>query len=133
MMKLLGDRILIKRVEGKKESAGGILIPENAVDKPQEAEVVGVGTGRVTESGIAVPMTVQVGDHVVIGRYSGTTIRVGDEEFEVIREADVLGILDSAPVTTLAEQGRAMLDAADESIAKGNARPEEAYKKASKG
>ncbi|MCX5791447.1 MAG: co-chaperone GroES [Elusimicrobia bacterium] len=89
----LGDRVILKAVEAKEVKKSGIIIPETAKEKPQEAEVVAVGKGRTTDDGKLIPMEVKAGDHVLYGKYSGTEIKINDEEYLIMREEDVLGIV----------------------------------------
>ena len=91
--KPLHDRILVKRLEEKEAKKGGIIIPDSAKEKPQEAEVIAVGPGKVTDDGKLQPMNVKVGDKILFGKYSGTEVKLGDEELLIMREDDVLGIL----------------------------------------
>jgi len=92
----LHDRILIKRIEEKETVKGGIIIPDTAKEKPQEAEVIAVGNGKKTEEGKVIPLDVKAGDHILFGKYSGTEIKVDDEEYLIIREDEVLGVLEGA-------------------------------------
>jgi chaperonin GroES len=92
-IKPLHDRIVVKRVEEKETIRGGILIPDTAKEKPQEGEVVAVGSGKKKDDGSRVPMDVKVGDRVLFGKYSGSEIKVNGEEFLMMREEDILGIL----------------------------------------
>ncbi len=92
----LHDRILIKRIEEKETAKGGIIIPDTAKEKPQEAEVIAVGHGKKTEEGKVVPLDVKAGDRILFGKYSGTEIKLADEEYLIIREEEVLGVLESA-------------------------------------
>jgi chaperonin GroES len=89
----LHDRILVRRMEEGESVRGGIIIPDTAKEKPQEGEVVAVGPGKVTEDGERQPMEVKVGDKILFGKYSGSEVKLGDEEFLIMREEDVLGIL----------------------------------------
>jgi chaperonin GroES len=82
-------------VEEKETIKGGIIIPDTAKEKPQEAEVIAVGGGKKTEEGKVIPMDVKAGDRILFGKYSGTEIKVDDEEYLIIREDEVLGILES--------------------------------------
>ena len=91
--KPLQDRILVKRLEEKEAKKGSIIIPDTAKEKPQEGEVVAVGPGKVTEDGKRQPMEVGVGDKILFGKYSGSEVKLGDEEYLIMREEDVLGIL----------------------------------------
>ncbi|MDO8802953.1 MAG: co-chaperone GroES [Elusimicrobiota bacterium] len=89
----LGDRLIIKAMEAKEIKKSGIIIPETAKEKPQEGEVMAVGKGKLTEEGKLVPMEVKTGDIVLYGKYSGTEIKINDEEYLIMREEDVLGIV----------------------------------------
>jgi chaperonin GroES len=91
----LHDRILVKRLEeGEQQSVGGIIIPDTAKEKPQQANVLAVGAGRITEDGKVQPMDVKAGDKVVFSKYAGTEVKVDGDELLVIREDDVLGVID---------------------------------------
>ena len=93
-IKPLHDRILVKRVEGEEEEIrGGIVIPDTAKEKPQEGEVAAVGDGKVLDSGQTVSMSVKEGDRILFGKYSGTEVKIDEEEFLIMREDEVLGIL----------------------------------------
>ena len=89
----LADRILVRRIEEKETVRGGIIIPDTAKEKPQEGEVVAVGPGRMTEEGERIAMEVKKGDRVLIGKYSGTDVKIDGVEYTILREDDVLGIL----------------------------------------
>jgi len=89
----LHDRILLKRIEEKENVKGGIVIPDTAKEKPQEAVVVAVGNGKILENGTRLTLEVKEGDHVLFGKYSGSEIKVDGEEYLIVREDDVLGIL----------------------------------------
>jgi chaperonin GroES len=89
----LHDRVLVKRLEEKEVKKGGIIIPDTAKEKPQEGEVIAVGPGKVTDDGKLQPMSVKVGDKILFGKYSGSEVKLGDEELLIMREDDVLGIL----------------------------------------
>jgi len=95
-VKPLHDRILIKRVEEKETVKGGIIIPDTAKEKPQEGEVIAVGGGKKTEEGKVIPLDVKAGDRILFGKYSGTEIKIDDVEFLIIREDEVLGIIEAA-------------------------------------
>jgi chaperonin GroES len=95
-VKPLHDRILIKRVEEKETIKGGIIIPDTAKEKPQEGEVIAAGTGKKTEEGKVIPLDVKAGDRILFGKYSGTEIKIDDEEYLIIREDEVLGIIEAA-------------------------------------
>ncbi len=89
----LYDRVLLKRAEAAEEVRGGIIIPDTAKEKPQEAEIVAVGDGKFDEDGKRLPMTVKVGDIVLIGKYSGTEIKIDDIEHTIVREDEILAIV----------------------------------------
>ena len=89
----LHDRVLVKRLEEQDEKHGRIIIPDSAKEKPQEGKVVAVGTGRVTEDGKNLPLALKTGDRILFGKYSGSEIKVDGEEYLIMKEEDVLGIL----------------------------------------
>ncbi|MGB5994510.1 MAG: co-chaperone GroES [Candidatus Deferrimicrobiaceae bacterium] len=89
----LQDRILIKRVEEEGKSKGGIIIPDTAKEKPQEGQVVAVGPGKVTDTGTRVAPDVKAGDRILFGKYSGTEIKIEGEEHLILREEDVLAVI----------------------------------------
>lgn len=91
----LQDRILVKRLEEKEQVQGGIIIPDTAKEKPQEAKVLAVGPGRVTDDGKVQPIEIKVGDTVVFGKYAGTEVKIDGDDLLIIREDDVLGVLES--------------------------------------
>ena len=93
----LYDRIVVKRIEEKEQMQGGLYIPDTAKEKPQEGEVVAVGKGKRLENGTTVPLDVQAGDHILFGKYSGNDIKLDGEEYLIMREDEVLGILDAQP------------------------------------
>lgn len=86
----LYDRVLLKRIEEKEVKKGGIIIPDTAKEKPQEAEVIAVGKGRVSEDGKIIPLEVKVGDKVLIGKYSGTEVNIDGIEHVIVREEEIL-------------------------------------------
>jgi chaperonin GroES len=90
----LGDRILLKRIEEEDKSKGGIIIPDTAKEKPQEGKVVAVGKGRMLDDGKLVPLEVKKGDRVLFGKYSGTEVKVVGEEHLIVREDDILGVIE---------------------------------------
>jgi chaperonin GroES len=92
----LHDRILIKRIEDQETVKGGIIIPDTAKEKPQEGEVVAVGNGKKTDEGKSIPLDVKAGERILFGKYSGTEIKIEGQEFLILREDEVLGVLDSA-------------------------------------
>ena len=89
----LHDRILVKRLEEQQVKKGGIIIPDTAKEKPQEGEVIAVGPGKRDEHGKLMPLDVKAGDKILFGKYSGSEVKLGDEEYLIMREEDVLGIL----------------------------------------
>jgi chaperonin GroES len=89
----LHDRILVKRVEEEQKTAGGIIIPDTAKEKPQEGRVIAVGNGKITDEGKLIPLEVSVGDRILFGKYSGSEINLDGEEHLIIREEDVLAVL----------------------------------------
>jgi chaperonin GroES len=88
----LRDRVLVKRVEEQEERIGGIIIPDTAKEKPQQAKVVAVGRGRVNDEGKIMPLDVQAGEYVLIGKYAGTEIKLDGEEYLIVREDEILGV-----------------------------------------
>jgi len=90
----LHDRVVIKRMEEEKTSPGGIVIPDSATEKPIKGEVVAVGNGKIQENGKAQPLDVKVGDIVLFGKYSGTEVKIDKDELVVMKEDDIMAILD---------------------------------------
>ncbi|MBL41358.1 MAG: co-chaperone GroES [Rhodospirillaceae bacterium] len=90
----LHDRVLVRRAEEEERSAGGIIIPDTAKEKPMEGEIVAVGSGARNDNGDLIPMEVKVGDRVLFGKYSGTDVSVGGEDLVIIKESDVMGIVE---------------------------------------
>ena len=91
----LHDRVLVKRVEEEPTRRGGIIIPDSAKEKPQEGKVIAVGKGKVSEAGKKTPLDVKAGDRVLFGKYSGSEVKLDGEEYLIMKEEDVLGILAS--------------------------------------
>jgi len=89
----LHDRVLVRRIEAAEKTAGGIIIPETAKEKPQEGEVVSVGTGTRLEDGTIVPLDVKAGDKILFGKWSGTEVKLDGEDLLIMKESDLLGIL----------------------------------------
>jgi chaperonin GroES len=89
----LHDRVLVRRVEAEEKTAGGIIIPDTAKEKPQEGEVVSVGTGLRGDDGTVHPLEVKAGDKILFGKWSGTEVKVGGEDLLIMKESDILGIL----------------------------------------
>ena len=94
MLKPLGDRIIAKATSAEEVTKGGIVLPDTAQEKPQEGEVIAVGPGKLLDSGKMMPMDVKVGDKIIFAKYGGTEVKVGDEEYIILRQDDVLAILD---------------------------------------
>ena len=92
-IKPLGDRILIQRLEESEAKKGGIIIPDTAKEKPMQAEIIAVGTGKKNDEGKNIPFEVKKGDKVLIGKYAGTEIELDDKDYLIIREEDVLAVL----------------------------------------
>ena len=90
----LQDRVIVKRLEEEEKTKGGIIIPDTAKEKPQEGKVIATGKGKVTEDGKVIPLDVKVGDRILFGKYSGTEIKIGGEEHLIMREEDILGIIE---------------------------------------
>ena len=93
-IKPLGNRIVVKRIEAEEKTAGGIVLPDTAKEKPKQGEVVAVGEGSRTEDGNVVPMQVKKGDRVVFASYAGTEVTLGTEEYLIMKEDDILGIIE---------------------------------------
>jgi chaperonin GroES len=91
----LHDRVLVRRVEAEEKTAGGIIIPDTAKEKPQEGEVIAVGSGARNEQGEITPLEVKNGDRILFGKWSGTEVRVDGEDLLIMKESDILGILDA--------------------------------------
>jgi len=90
----LHDRLLVERLEEKEVKKGGIIIPDTAKEKPQEAKVIAVGNGKVTDEGKKIPLDVKAGDKILFGKYSGSEVKIDDKEYLIMREDDVLAILE---------------------------------------
>jgi chaperonin GroES len=93
----LYDRVVVKRVEDTETMKGGLYIPDSAKEKPQEGEVVAIGKGKRLENGTLIALDVQVGDRILFGKYSGSDIKIDGEEYMIMREDEILGILDKQP------------------------------------
>src|SRR5205085_2261161 len=89
----LHDRVLVRRVEAEEKTAGGIIIPDSAKEKPQEGEVVSVGTGLKAEDGTVTPLDVKAGDRILFGKWSGTEVKIDGEDLLIMKESDILGIV----------------------------------------
>ena len=90
----LHDRVIVKRIEEERRSPGGIVIPDTAKEKPIQGEVLAVGKGKLLENGEVRPLDVKVGDKVLFGKYSGTEVKIGNEELLVMREEDIMGVIE---------------------------------------
>jgi chaperonin GroES len=90
----LHDRILIKRLEEQEQKKGGIIIPDTAKEKPQEGKVIAVGNGKVNDEGKKIPLDVKAGDKILFGKYSGSEVKIDDDEYLIMREEDVLAIIE---------------------------------------
>ena len=97
----LGDRVVIRRVEEEAKTKGGIIIPDTAKEKPQEGEVIAVGPGARDEAGERIPMDVKAGDRILFGKWSGSEVKLDGEDLLIMKESDILGLLD--PVAVLAK------------------------------
>jgi chaperonin GroES len=95
MMKIrpLHDRVIVKRLEEERKSAGGIVIPDNVAEKPDQGEVIAVGPGKRNDEGKREPLDVKVGDRILFGKYSGTTVKIEGTEYLVMREEDIMGVV----------------------------------------
>ena len=89
----LRDRVLVRRLEEEEQKVGGIIVPDTAKEKPQQAEVVAVGSGKVLDNGTTVPLSVKAGDKVLVGKWSGTDVKIDGEEYLILKEDEILGIL----------------------------------------
>ena len=89
----LHDRVVVERMEEERKSAGGIVIPDNAAEKPDQGKVIAVGTGKILEDGKVRPLDVKIGDRILFGKYSGSTVKIEGTEYLVMREDDIMGII----------------------------------------
>ena len=92
----LHDRVAVKRIEAEEKTAGGIIIPDTAKEKPQQGEVIAVGPGARDEKGVIQPLDVKAGDRVLFGKWSGTEVKVDGEELLIMKESDIMGVLEGA-------------------------------------
>jgi len=90
----LQDRVIVKRLEEEEKTKGGIIIPDTAKEKPQEGKVIAVGKGKLTDEGKVIPLDVKVGDKILFGKYSGTEVKIEGEEHLIMREEDILGVIE---------------------------------------
>ncbi len=93
-VKPLRDRVLVRRLEEEEQKVGGIIVPDTAKEKPQQAEIIAVGSGRVLDNGDKVPLSVKAGDKVLVGKWSGTDIKLDGEEYLILKEDEILGVLE---------------------------------------
>ena len=91
----LQDRVIVKRLEEEEKTKGGLIIPDTAKEKPQEGKVIAVGKGKVNEDGKVIPLDVKVGDRILFGKYSGTEVKIEGEEHLIMREEDILGVIEA--------------------------------------
>ena len=96
----LHDRVLVRRVEAEEKTSGGIIIPDTAKEKPQEGEVVAVGTGARADDGKVTPLDVKAGDRILFGKWSGTEVKIDGEELLIMKESDVMGVLEGTQAET---------------------------------
>ena len=96
----LHDRVVVRRLEAEEKTAGGIIIPDTAKEKPMEGEVIAVGAGARDEAGKLVPLDVKAGDRVLFGKWSGTEVRLDGEELLIMKESDIMGIIEGTPAAT---------------------------------
>ena len=92
-VKPLRDRVLVRRIEEEEQKVGGIIVPDTAKEKPTQAEVVAVGSGRVLDNGKRLPLTLKPGDKVLIGKWSGSDVKIDGEEYLILKEDEILGVL----------------------------------------
>jgi len=90
----LHDRVVIRRLEEERTSAGGIVIPDTAAEKPSRGEVVAIGAGKMLDNGELIPLAVKVGEQILFGKYAGTEVKVSGEEYVVMREDDIMGVIE---------------------------------------
>jgi chaperonin GroES len=90
----LHDRVVVRRIEGENKTAGGIIIPDTAKEKPQEGEIIAVGPGGRDESGKLIPIDLKVGDRILFGKWSGTEVKIDSEELLIMKESDVMGVIE---------------------------------------
>jgi chaperonin GroES len=101
-LKPLGDRVVVKPLEEEERTKGGIVLPDVAKEKPQHGEILAVGPGALTEDGRRLPMDVKVGDRVLFAKYAGTEVKIGDEEYLILRQSDILAIVEREPAAAKA-------------------------------
>jgi chaperonin GroES len=96
----LHDRVVVRRIESDERTAGGIIIPDTAKEKPQEGEIIAVGPGARDEAGKLVPLDVKAGDRILFGKWSGTEVKLDGEELLIMKESDVMGVIEGKPVSS---------------------------------
>ncbi len=92
----LHDRVVVRRIEAQEKTAGGIIIPDTAKEKPHEGEIIAVGPGARDESGRVIPLDLKVGDRVLFGKWSGTEVRIGGQDLLIMKESDIMGVIEQA-------------------------------------
>ena len=95
----LHDRVVVRRLEGEEKTKGGIIIPDTAKEKPQEGEIIAVGSGARDESGKLIPLDVKAGDRILFGKWSGTEVKIDGQDLLIMKESDVMGVLEGAPAS----------------------------------
>jgi len=95
----LHDRVVVRRLESEEKTKGGIIIPDTAKEKPQEGEIIAVGSGARDESGKLVPLDVKAGDRILFGKWSGTEVKIDGEDLLIMKESDIMGVLEGAPAS----------------------------------
>jgi len=95
----LRDRVVVRRLEGEEKTKGGIIIPDTAKEKPQEGEIIAVGSGARDESGKLIPLDVKAGDRILFGKWSGTEVKIDGEDLLIMKESDIMGVLEGAPAS----------------------------------
>jgi chaperonin GroES len=103
----LHDRVVVKRIEAEEKTKGGIIIPDTAKEKPQEGEVIAAGPGGRDDSGKLIPLDLKAGDRILFGKWSGTEIKIDGEEVLIMKESDVMGVVESRPAQSPASRSRA--------------------------
>jgi chaperonin GroES len=98
----LHDRVVVRRLEGEEKTKGGIIIPDNAKEKPQEGEIIAVGPGARDENGKINPLDVKAGDRVLFGKWSGTEVKIDGQDLLILKESDIMGVVESSPALSKA-------------------------------
>ena len=105
----LHDRVVVRRVEAEQKTAGGIIIPDTAKEKPQQGEIIAAGPGARNEKGELVPLDVKAGDRILFGKWSGTEVKIDGEDLLIMKESDIMGILEDKLPRPAAEEGRGLI------------------------